>query len=94
MSTEQVIQYDNFINGQTRAPQGDEYEDVIDPSTEEVIARAPLSSAADVDAAVAAAREALAAWARTLAGPARRADLRACQSDRRARRGVHRAGIP
>lgn len=39
--------------------------DVINPATEEVFARVPAGTAADVDAAVAAARAAFPAWSRT-----------------------------
>lgn len=47
-----------FINGEFVAPQSQATTDVIDPSTTEVIAKAPNSSAADVDRAVTAARAA------------------------------------
>ena len=50
----------NFIGGEFVDAAGTE--DVINPSTGEVIARAPVSSAEDVDRAVAAARRAFAGW--------------------------------
>jgi betaine-aldehyde dehydrogenase len=53
----------NFIGGQVVPPDSGEWEDVLNPSDEAVIARAPLSGPADVDAAVAAARLAFPAWA-------------------------------
>ncbi|HUO84352.1 MAG TPA: CoA-acylating methylmalonate-semialdehyde dehydrogenase [Thermoanaerobaculia bacterium] len=43
----------------------DRFLDVTDPSSGQVIARVPLSSAGDLDAAVAAARAALASWSAT-----------------------------
>ena len=45
-----------------RAASGTEALDVTNPATGEVLARVPLSSAADLDAAVRAARAALPAW--------------------------------
>ena len=47
-----------FIGGDWVAPSSDEKIEVISPSTEEVVARVPSASRADVDAAVAAARQA------------------------------------
>jgi acyl-CoA reductase-like NAD-dependent aldehyde dehydrogenase len=47
-----------FIGGYWIAPSSDEEIEVISPSTEEVVARVPSASRADVDAAVAAARQA------------------------------------
>ncbi len=54
----------NHVGGERVAADGPLI-DVHDPSTGRVIARAPLSSAADVDAAVRAARRALPGWAGT-----------------------------
>ena len=53
----------NYVGG-AWVPAGDGAEalDVENPATGEVLARVPLSSAADLDAAVAAARDALPAW--------------------------------
>jgi malonate-semialdehyde dehydrogenase (acetylating) / methylmalonate-semialdehyde dehydrogenase len=54
---------DNYIGGRfTPAQAATEVLDVTNPATGEVLARVPLSGAADLDAAVAAAREALPAW--------------------------------
>jgi betaine-aldehyde dehydrogenase len=50
----------NFIGGEFVEPAG--VEDVINPSTGDVIAQAPVSSAEDVDRAVAAARKAFEKW--------------------------------
>src|ERR671914_2327419 len=54
---------DNYIAG-TWTPASDSTDslDVTNPASGEVLARVPLSSAADLDAAVRAAREALPAW--------------------------------
>ncbi len=52
----------NFIGGQWVAAQTSEYLDVPNPATEELLARIPLSTAADVDAAVKAARRAFEDW--------------------------------
>jgi betaine-aldehyde dehydrogenase len=55
----------NLIGGRFVGPADGKYEDVLNPATEEVIARAPLSSAEDVDRAVAAASEAFEEWGQT-----------------------------
>src|SRR5688572_13980806 len=53
---------DNYIGGSwTRAASSDQL-DVTNPASGEVLARVPLSSAADLDTAVHAARAALPAW--------------------------------
>ncbi|HEX8152239.1 MAG TPA: aldehyde dehydrogenase, partial [Thermoanaerobaculia bacterium] len=55
----------NFIDGAFVAPRSGAYLDDIEPATGEVLAQIPDSDAADVDAAVAAARAAFPAWSRT-----------------------------
>ncbi|HYP43979.1 MAG TPA: aminobutyraldehyde dehydrogenase [Propionibacteriaceae bacterium] len=56
----------NFINGEFVGPAEGSYTDVLDPTTGEVYATAPLSTQADVDRACAAAAEAFAGgWGRT-----------------------------
>lgn len=55
----------NYINGEWIEPNISEYAEVINPATGAVIARTPLSRAADVEAAAKAAAEALPAWRRT-----------------------------
>jgi malonate-semialdehyde dehydrogenase (acetylating) / methylmalonate-semialdehyde dehydrogenase len=55
----------NYINGGWIHPNTNEYLDVINPATGIVIAKTPLGSKADVDAACAAASEAFPAWRRT-----------------------------
>jgi len=58
--------YDKFfIGGQWIAPAGSDTREVINPSNEEVIGRVPEGTAADVDAAVAAARAAFEGWSTT-----------------------------
>jgi malonate-semialdehyde dehydrogenase (acetylating) / methylmalonate-semialdehyde dehydrogenase len=53
---------DNYVGGRWTASSSSEALDVTNPATGEVLARVPLSSAADLDTAVKAAREALPAW--------------------------------
>jgi aminomuconate-semialdehyde/2-hydroxymuconate-6-semialdehyde dehydrogenase len=55
----------NFVNGRQFTPQGGQYLDNIEPATGKVIGRVPDSDASDVEAAVAAAKEAFPAWAST-----------------------------
>lgn len=55
----------NYINGSWIKPSVTEYLDVINPATGGVIARTPLGTKADVDAAARAASEAFPAWRRT-----------------------------
>jgi betaine-aldehyde dehydrogenase len=52
----------NFIGGQWTDLSYDNRADIIDPSTGEVFAAAPVSGATEVDAAVASAAEAFPAW--------------------------------
>jgi aldehyde dehydrogenase (NAD+) len=54
-----------FINGQWAGPTGSGTIEVVNPSTEQVIATVPEGTPADVDNAVAAARGALAGWSQT-----------------------------
>jgi malonate-semialdehyde dehydrogenase (acetylating)/methylmalonate-semialdehyde dehydrogenase len=58
----------NYIQGGWRRSAAKEYVDVTNPATAEVLARAPLSTAADVDAAVQSAADAFPAWRRTPPG--------------------------
>src|SRR3984957_4910298 len=63
MTTTSTRLLDNYIGGQwTPATAATGELDVIRPATGEVLARVPLSGAADLDAAVRAARAALPAW--------------------------------
>jgi betaine-aldehyde dehydrogenase len=67
-STTEILS--NFIDGERVASSG-ETEAVLNPATGEELARAPISSAEDVDRAVKAARGAFAGWSDTT--PAQRA---------------------
>ena len=58
----------NFVDGAFVPPAEGGYTDVVNPSTGEVYASAPLSTAADVDAAFAAADRAFQEWRRTTPG--------------------------
>ncbi|HLW96005.1 MAG TPA: aldehyde dehydrogenase family protein, partial [Solirubrobacteraceae bacterium] len=62
----------NFIDGEFRPALDGATEAVLNPATGEEIAQAPLSGAADIDAAVAAAKRAFETWSQTT--PAARAD--------------------
>ena len=66
-----VLTLQNFIDGEHVGPAEGQTEPILNPATGEVIAHAPLSSAADVDRAVSAARRAFGGWGTTT--PAERA---------------------
>jgi betaine-aldehyde dehydrogenase len=66
----------NLIGGKAVDPAEGGREDVLNPATGEAIAEAPLSTKADVDAAVAAAEGAFDGWAATPPGERARALLR------------------
>ncbi|HEY4895853.1 MAG TPA: gamma-aminobutyraldehyde dehydrogenase [Solirubrobacteraceae bacterium] len=68
----------NFVDGERSAHDGDT-EAVLNPATGEEIARAPVSSAEDVDRAVAAARRAFDGWSATT--PAQRAHALLAMAD-------------
>jgi betaine-aldehyde dehydrogenase len=63
---------ENFIDGAFRPALDGHTEPVLNPATGEEIAQAPLSGAADIDTAVAAARRAFEGWSQTT--PAARAE--------------------
>jgi betaine-aldehyde dehydrogenase len=58
----------NFINGEFVDPADGQTEPVLNPATGDTIAHAPLSTAADVDRAVKAARSAFDGWSRATPG--------------------------
>ncbi|WP_431842669.1 gamma-aminobutyraldehyde dehydrogenase [Calidifontibacter indicus] len=61
-----VRQLKNFIDGKYVEAQTDATQDIIDPTTAQVVAKAPISTSADVDAAYAAASKAFAGeWGQT-----------------------------
>ncbi|MDQ8734485.1 CoA-acylating methylmalonate-semialdehyde dehydrogenase [Paenibacillus sp. LHD-38] len=55
----------NWIGGQWVEASAEKYDNVYNPATEEILAQVPLSSEADVDAAVQTARNAFETWSRT-----------------------------
>lgn len=55
----------NFVNGEYVEARGDARQDVIDPSTGQVVASAGISTEADVDAAYTAASKAFEEWGQT-----------------------------
>ena len=63
-----VQTYRNFIDGEWTDPAAGQTEAVLNPATGEAIAQAPLSTAEDVDRAVAAARTAFETWSQTTPG--------------------------
>ena len=68
MATATLTKLQNFIGGEFVDPAEGRTEEVVNPATGEPIAEAPLSTADDVDRAVAAAREAFDGWAATTPG--------------------------
>jgi betaine-aldehyde dehydrogenase len=52
----------NFVDGEYRDASAEATTDIVDPSTGKVVAQAPVSSAADVDAAYAAASKGFEVW--------------------------------
>ena len=66
--TTQVTDLQNYVNGAWRRSTATEYFDVTNPATAELLARTPLSTSADVQAAVQAAADAFPAWRRTPPG--------------------------
>ena len=65
MATTTTTEIKNFIDGEERAPIDGQTEPVINPATGEEIATTPLSTEADVDAAVQAAERAFVEWSET-----------------------------
>ncbi|RKN38098.1 gamma-aminobutyraldehyde dehydrogenase [Micromonospora endolithica] len=74
MSDQQQLR--NFVNGAYVEPADGGYADLIDPCTGEVFARAPVSGAADVDAAMRAAATAFESWRDTTPGERQKALLK------------------
>ena len=67
-ATPQVLELENYVNGAWQRATASEVADVTNPATAELLARTPLSAAADVDAAVQAAAAAFPGWRRTPPG--------------------------
>ncbi|PIC57435.1 methylmalonate-semialdehyde dehydrogenase (CoA acylating) [Sporosarcina sp. P12(2017)] len=59
-----VEEVKNFINGEWVIADTEEYEEVPNPATGEIIATVPISSTKDVDQAVAVAKEAFKSWSK------------------------------
>jgi betaine-aldehyde dehydrogenase len=68
MATATLTRLRNFIDGDFVDPAEGQTEQVMNPATGEAIAEAPLSTAEDVNRAVAAARRAFDGWAATTPG--------------------------
>src|SRR4051794_35270786 len=66
----------NFINGEHTAPVDGHHADLIDPTTGEVFASAPVSGPEDVDRAMRAAATAFETWRDTTPSERQRALLR------------------
>ncbi len=66
-TTEQAVTVRDklYVGGEWIDPAGGETIDVVNPATEDVIGRIPAGTPADVDRAVAAAREAFEGWSQT-----------------------------
>jgi malonate-semialdehyde dehydrogenase (acetylating)/methylmalonate-semialdehyde dehydrogenase len=67
-ATSQIQELQNYVGGGWSRSGAQEYVDVTNPATAELLARTPLSTSADVDAAVQAAADAFPAWRRTPPG--------------------------
>jgi 1-pyrroline dehydrogenase len=68
MSTTSPRRYANVVGGEAVSALADEFDDVLDPATEEIIAQVPRGGEADVARAVEAAQRAARAWGRTTPG--------------------------
>ncbi|WP_392423785.1 gamma-aminobutyraldehyde dehydrogenase [Barrientosiimonas humi] len=66
----------NFIDGSYAEAQTDATQDIVNPSTGQVVAKAPVSSEADVDAAYSAAERAFGEWGQTTPGERQEALLK------------------
>ncbi len=66
----------NFVAGDYVDPEVDATSDIVDPSTGQVVATAPVSSAGDVDRAYAAAATAFETWGQTTPGERQHALLK------------------
>ena len=63
----------NFVNGKKLSATSDKVQDLINPSTGQVFAKAPVSNAADVDKAMKAASSAFEIWKETTPGERQKA---------------------
>lgn len=67
-ATTQAPELQNYVGGGWRKSAATEFGNVLNPATAELLARAPLSTAAEVAAAVQSAADAFPAWRRTPPG--------------------------
>ncbi|MDR0070720.1 aldehyde dehydrogenase family protein, partial [Acinetobacter sp. 11520] len=68
MNTIQKIELETaklLINGQFIESKTQEWQDIINPATQEVIGRVPFATVEEVDAAIQAAQDAFASWRQT-----------------------------
>ncbi len=80
----------NFVNGDYVEPESDATSDIVSPVTAQVVATAPVSSAADVDRAYASAAGAFEVWGETTPAERQLAMLRFADAvERRADEFVH-----
>ncbi len=56
-----------YINGEWQTPHSSATHDIVNPATEEVVARVPMGDVTDLNSAVAAAKEAFKTWGKTSA---------------------------
>ncbi len=63
-----IDQLQNFVDGAWRPSAAEQTLDVLDPASTKVLAKVPLSPAAEVNDAVAAAEKAFVGWRRTPVG--------------------------
>ncbi len=65
LSATQVDAVKNYIGGEWKTSQSAEFLNVVNPATQKVLAAVPVSDAAEVNAAIAAASKAFPAWRAT-----------------------------
>lgn len=61
----EAMELENFINGEWVKSESQELKDVINPATQKVLAKVPMSTQQEVTAAIEAAQEAFPEWRRT-----------------------------
>jgi malonate-semialdehyde dehydrogenase (acetylating)/methylmalonate-semialdehyde dehydrogenase len=60
-----VLELENYINGEWVKSESQEIKDVTNPATQKVLAKVPMSTQKEVTAAIEAAQEAFPEWRRT-----------------------------
>ncbi len=68
MSETRVVDVPLLINGEFVQSKTSQWRNIVNPATQEVLARVPLATAAEVDAAVAAAKAAFVTWRKSAIG--------------------------